>query len=132
MSSLSPTLVRRYTGNQSQAFAAFQREAKSLAQQGYEPSSQSWAPGTWGCGAFLVALLLCFLLVGILVFIYMLVVKPAGTLTVTYTLQAPAVAAPSPASALLGRLAQLDAALAAGALTPEEHATRRQAIIDSV
>lgn len=35
--------------------------------------------------AFTVALLLCLLLIGILVFIYMLVVKPDGTLTVTYS-----------------------------------------------
>ena len=34
-----------------------------------------------------MAILLFLLLVGILVFIYMLLVKPNGTLTVTYTLR---------------------------------------------
>lgn len=61
--------------------------AAMFAAAGYVPVSQSWAPGSWGCGAFLVALLLAFVLVGILVFIYMLLVKPAGTLTVTYQRQ---------------------------------------------
>ena len=50
--------------------------------------SQSWAPGQWGCATWLCALLLCVLLVGILIFLFMLIVKPAGTLTVTYTLLA--------------------------------------------
>lgn len=34
-----------------------------------------------------MALLLCVIVIGILVFIYMLIVKPAGTLTVTYELR---------------------------------------------
>ena len=42
--------------------------------------------------AFLGALLLCFLLIGIVIFLYMLLVKPAGTLTVTYQLRESAVA----------------------------------------
>lgn len=77
-------IVRTYTGSQSGAAAAFQKDAQRLAEQGYFPVSQNWAQGSWGCGAFIVALLLCLILVGILVFIYMLIVKPAGTLTVTY------------------------------------------------
>ena len=77
-------IVRIYRGGQAAAMAEYQREAQAMASQGYYPTSQVWAPGSWGCGAFLVALLLCLLLVGILVFIYMVVVKPAGTLTVTY------------------------------------------------
>jgi hypothetical protein len=59
-----------------------------MAAHGYFPKSETWAPGEWGCGAFIVALLLCFILIGILVFIYMMIVKPAGTLTVVYELQA--------------------------------------------
>ena len=83
---LMSTMVRTYKGQQqADAVKAFQADATALAQAGYEPTSQSWAPGQWGCGAFLVALLLCILVIGILVFIYLLVVKPEGTLTVTYT-----------------------------------------------
>lgn len=66
------------------AMADYQADAARLAAQGYFPISQSWAPGAYGCGAFLLALLLCVVLIGILVFIYMLIVKPAGTLSVTY------------------------------------------------
>jgi len=90
-----PVLVKTYKGSQAQAMAAFQTEAAKLAPMGYVPVSQSWAAGSWGCGAFLVALILCIVLIGILVFIYMLVVKPAGTLTVTYHLQSPATTAAS-------------------------------------
>lgn len=64
--------------------ALYQADAANMAAAGFFPISQSWAPGTYGCGAFLIALLLCVVLIGILVFIYMLIVKPDGTLTVTY------------------------------------------------
>jgi hypothetical protein len=59
-----------------------------MAAVGYFPTSQSWAPGSYGCGAFLIALLLCVVFIGILVFVYMLIVKPDGTLSVTYELRA--------------------------------------------
>lgn len=58
-----------------------------MAAAGYYPTSQIWTPGAYGCGSFLLALLLCVILVGILIFIYMLIVKPDGTLTVTYELR---------------------------------------------
>jgi ribosomal protein L40E len=55
-----------------------------MAARGYFPVSQMWAPGQWSTSAFIIALLLCVTVIGILVFIYMVLVKPAGTLTVTY------------------------------------------------
>ncbi len=55
-----------------------------MAANGYFPTSQSYAPGSYGCGAFILALILCFLLIGILVLVYMLIVKPDGVLSVTY------------------------------------------------
>ena len=89
-SQFPPTIVRVYKGaQQSDAISAFQRDAAKLAESGYQPTSQSWAQGSWGCGAFLIALLLCVVIVGILIFIYMLIVHPSGTLTVTYAWQAP-------------------------------------------
>ena len=83
-----PVVVRTYTAK-SQALAAQQMtaDAAGLATNGYYPASQSWADGSYGCGEFLVALVLCFLLVGFLIFVYMLIVKPDGTLTVTYQLR---------------------------------------------
>jgi hypothetical protein len=85
-------IVRTYKGSQLAAAAAFQKDAQKLAAQGYSPVSQNWAQGSWGCGAFLVALLLCVVLVGFIVFVYMLLVKPAGTLTVTYEYRGPGAA----------------------------------------
>jgi uncharacterized protein YecT (DUF1311 family) len=87
MDSRKRVIVRTYRGSQASATAQFQADAVKLAAQGYFPTSQSWAPGSYGCGCFVVAVLLCFLLIGILIFIYMLIVKPAGTLSVTYELR---------------------------------------------
>jgi hypothetical protein len=128
-------LVRVYRGaQQSDVVRAFQRDAAELAKSGYQPMSQSWAAGQWGCGGFLIALLLCFVLIGFLVFVYMLVVRPAGTLTVTYGSQAAAapattyVAQPETAptsSELMDRLRQLQAAHQAGLISDDEFAAKR-------
>lgn len=83
----SSTIVKTYKGTHDSAMAAFQAEAHKMASEGYVPITQTWAPGTYGCGAFLVALLLCMVLIGIVVFIYMLLVKPPGMLSVTYELR---------------------------------------------
>lgn len=83
---MQQTITRTYKGNHAEALARFRKDAASLAAKGYHPISENWVPGTWGCGSFIIALLLCFILIGILVFIYMLIVKPPGTLTVTYSL----------------------------------------------
>jgi hypothetical protein len=80
-------VVKTYRGTEAEATAAFQRDAPLMAQHGYYPITQSWTSGEYGCGSFLVALLLCFLCVGLIIFIYMLIVKPPGTLTVTYQLR---------------------------------------------
>lgn len=82
-------IVRRYIGSQSGAMQTYQQDSIRMAAVGYFPTSQVWAPGEYGCGSFVLALLLCVILVGILIFIYMLIVKPNGTLTVTYELRSP-------------------------------------------
>jgi hypothetical protein len=87
--------VKTYKGSQTSAMEAFQADAATMASQGYFPTSQSWAPGQYGCGAFIVALLLCLILIGVLIFIYMLLVKPDGTLTVTYERKADVVTPPA-------------------------------------
>ncbi len=84
MNNQQQTIIKTYKGNQEQATAAFQEDVPKMEAQGYHSISQTWAPGSYGCGAFLLALLLCLFIIGILVFIYMLIVKPAGTLSVTY------------------------------------------------
>lgn len=46
------TLVRVDKGKQqADANPAFAADAAQLANQGYFPSTQSWAQGQWGCGA---------------------------------------------------------------------------------
>ena len=91
VSEQEPTIIKTYKGSKDQATAVFKADSANMAAQGYYPTSQTWAPGSYGCGAFLLALLLCIVLIGIIVFIYMLIVKPAGTLTVTYELRSSAV-----------------------------------------
>jgi hypothetical protein len=91
-------IVRRYIGSQEGAMETYQSDSAKMAAEGYFPTSQVWAPGEYGCGTFLVALLLCVVLVGILIFIYMLIVKPDVTLTVTYELRAISASSASAAS----------------------------------
>lgn len=136
---LQSTIVRTYRGHQQSDVAGqFRADAQSYAVWGYEPSSQSWAAGQWGCGAWLVALALCLLLIGVLVFIYMLIVKPEGTLTATFAMRAaPPVIAPvasprGPGLSLRDGLEQLEEARVAGLLTDEEYTQRRARIIDDM
>lgn len=77
-------IVKTYSGNENEAMAQFRLDAEYLAKKDYYPTSQTYAPGSYGCAAFIGALLLCLLIIGILIFIYMLIVKPAGKLSVTY------------------------------------------------
>ena len=81
---LGQTLVKTYKGSQAEATMRFRAYATRIAADGYFPTTQSWAPGEWGVGAFIVAVLLCFVLIGFIALAYMLIVKPDGTLTVTY------------------------------------------------
>jgi hypothetical protein len=80
-------IVKTYTGSQAEATISFQADAARMAAQGYFPVFQSWAPGQWRPRAFIAALMLCFLIVGIPALIYMLIVTPDGSLTVTYGLR---------------------------------------------
>ncbi len=97
-------VVRSYRGSQESASAQFQLDAATMARSGYFPTAQSYAPGSWGCGGFLIALLLCIILIGFIVFIYMLVVKPNGTLTVTYEFRG--IAAPASSERTCPRCAE--------------------------
>lgn len=81
---MQDTVVKTYRGREREAMEAFRQDAERMAANGYHPVSQTYAQGTYGCASFIFALLLCVILVGFIVFIYMLIVKPAGTLTVTY------------------------------------------------
>ena len=84
MADQRPVIIKNYRGSQAEATALFQADSVKMADRGYFPTSQSWAPGQWGARAFIGALLLCIILIGIIALIYMLIVRPEGTLTVTY------------------------------------------------
>ncbi len=77
-------IVKNYNGNLSQATTRFRNDANTMAEKGYYPTTQVWIPGSYSGGDFLAALIFCFLLIGIIIFIYMLLVTPPGTLSVTY------------------------------------------------
>lgn len=127
-------LVRVYRAHQqSDAVAVFQTDAASLSDHGYRPVSQSWAQGQWGCGAWFLALLLCLVLIGGLVFLYMLIVKPDGTLTVTYELASRSTSAPAATRnqlSVLDRLARLDILHDSGVVTDQQYATKRAQLLD--
>ena len=81
------TLTRTYRGSPADTARQSQRDLEKLSARGYVMTGQIYSPGSYGCGGFLLALLLCVLLIGILIFVYMIVVKPPGTLVVTYELR---------------------------------------------
>lgn len=82
-------IVKTYIGKQETARKKFLRDSEILAPKGYYPVSENWEQGSWGCSTFLVALFLCIFIVGIFIFIYMIIVKPAGKLVVTYEYREP-------------------------------------------
>ena len=77
-------IVKTYQGRQEAAQRAYLKDAAKMAKKGYFPADDRWEDGKWGAGQFILALLLCLILIGIIIFIYMLLVKPPGKLTVTY------------------------------------------------
>jgi hypothetical protein len=82
-------LVRTYRGRQqSEAIATYVKDADRLAQRGYEPAGQSWGGGQWDGGLFLIALVLSLFGIGLILLAYMAIIRPDGTLCVTYRLRA--------------------------------------------
>jgi len=77
-------IVKTYQGRQEVAQKAYLKDADKMAKKGYFPVDDRWEEGKWGTGQFVLALLLCLIVIGIIIFIYMLLVKPPGKLTVTY------------------------------------------------
>jgi hypothetical protein len=80
--------VRTYRGHQqSEAIASYVRDAETLAQRGYAPVGQSWGDGQWDGGYFILALILSLFGIGLIVLAYMAIIRPDGTLCVTYRLR---------------------------------------------
>ena len=78
------TLSRVFKGKPEATAQLMRDETARLEPHGYVAVSQQYVQGQWGSGAFLAALVLCVVLIGLLIFVYMRIVKPEGTLTVTY------------------------------------------------
>lgn len=103
MSGQKQVIVKKYKGSRKKATAAFQADAEKMAKKGYSPTTQDWSQGSWSCGQFIFALILSVVFVGIFIFIYMLLVKPAGTLVVTYELRPASKPAEAMTSANIGQ-----------------------------
>lgn len=83
-------VVRTYEAHtQRDAVALYVADAAALAGRGYVPVGQSWGDGQWDAGFFLFALLLSLFGIGLIVLAYMAIVRPDGTLCVTYELRGP-------------------------------------------
>lgn len=87
MEQRKPIIIKTYKGNEEISRRVFNHDKIAMQKQGYYPVSINYTPGSWGFGSFLIAALLVLILIGIIVFIYMIIVKPAGYLTVTYKLR---------------------------------------------
>jgi hypothetical protein len=82
-------IVKSYRGDHAKANQLFMNDAVHMGAKGYTPVAQTYVPGTYSCMEFGLALLACLIVIGIIIFIYMIIVKPSGTLTVTYKLKDP-------------------------------------------
>ena len=78
-------MVRTYSGNSQQdALVLYADDAPNQAGDGWIPVSQTWAAGEWPTQAYLAALLLVIVGIGIVLLIVMGMYKPTRTLVVTY------------------------------------------------
>jgi hypothetical protein len=84
---VGPVVVRNYRAkNMTEASAMLAAEAQIAYAAHYTITSQAWEPGSWDTRAFVVALLTTlFFGLGLLLLAYLLIVKPDGTLAVTFT-----------------------------------------------
>jgi hypothetical protein len=80
-----PIFIRGYGGGTyEKLIEAYHRDASLLLDQGYEPTGQHYIEGQWGFVMAFVATVTIPLLIGVIVWAYLLVKRPIGTLTVTY------------------------------------------------
>lgn len=89
MSQSHPPIIKTYAGHEKEALKKSEEDQRRLARRGYHAVSRSYSTGSWGGGAFWVAFLFSLVGIGLPFLIYMLIVKPPGSLTVTYEYQAP-------------------------------------------
>jgi hypothetical protein len=100
----SHVVVRRYPGKEEQAFVDFQVDAAQMSRADWFPTAQQYIPGSWGPAAILLAVVLFFVIFGIFILIYMVLVKPDGTLVVTYQYRGPIAPKPETVEAWIRRV----------------------------
>lgn len=77
-------VVKKYVGKEINAREEFRRDRVRMQENGYHVISEVYVPGQYSAFTYIVAVLLLLIFVGILILFYMLIVKPDGTLIVTY------------------------------------------------
>lgn len=137
---LPPSLTRSYHGSPEEIESLRRADEKSLATKEYFPKSQNFVPGSWGTGAYLLGVVLILVFgLGLLVLIYLVAVKPAGTLTVVYertgepqalkgAVESPQGSEPNHAD----RLRRLEALKTEGLISTEEYTAKRTAILEDL
>ena len=73
--------VRAHSEGEAQMLVA--TDIRGAADRGYYSDNEVWIPGRWSVGDFLIAAIACLVVVGILVLLAMLMIKPKGTLRIT-------------------------------------------------
>jgi hypothetical protein len=82
-----PTILARvYPGYHEIAVELFQMDAELLAEHGYMPTAQSYAEGRWRTSIVILVILASAFVIGLPFLLYMLAVRPPGSLAVTYEL----------------------------------------------
>ena len=118
------TRTVRYAGTFDEAMAAFQTDAHKLARSYWYPTAQTYVPGMWGWRAWVAAFLTTVILVGLFALVYMVVVRPAGELVVTYEERQP-VARVDPAD----QIRKLAALRDEGIIAEDEFAAKKRQLL---
>ena len=82
-------IQERFFGKESDSYKLYMEDAEERAKANYFPSKVHWTNGSYTAMHFILAFVLCFVLIGFLAFLYMLVINPDGILWVTYEYENP-------------------------------------------
>jgi len=134
------TITRRYKGKYGAASAAFQRDSARLSAQHWFVVSQGYVPGQWSRGDWITAVALAFLLIGFVVFVYMIAAKPAGEIVAIYEYRppipasgvAPPAASPVASVAAVERLAALTEMRDRNLISIEEFEAKKSSLLDQI
>ena len=77
-------ITRFYKGDKFSAYSQFELDKVNASKDDYYPISEKYIECKYTGGDFISALFLCLFLIGFLIFLYMLVVKPKGKLIVIF------------------------------------------------